>query len=271
MRIQGVDIQIEGKGSETLVMLHGWPDTLALWNDTVKALSDTHHCVRFTLPGFDANAPMQPKSLIEMVSFIHEVVNAVSPQKPVTLVLHDWGCVFGYEYAAQHPERVMRMVAVDVGDHNSHALLSSWTAKAKWGVFSYQIWLAVAWQIARWFASPGRALANRMTRYMAQALRCPSPLADMHSCMNFPYAMKWMGALGGFDKAANVLKLLPTARPMLYVYGRRKPFMFHSPEWLEKIAAHPGSCVEEFDTGHWVMSAKPEMFTALLKEWLAAP
>ena len=161
------------------------------------------------------------------------------------------------------------MVAVDVGDHNSHALLSSWTAKAKWGVFSYQIWLAVAWQIARWFKSPGKSVANRMTRYMAKALRCPSPLADMHSGMNSPYAMKWMGSLGGFDKAANVLKQLPSARPMLYVYGRRKPFMFHSPEWLEKIAAHPGSRVEEFDTGHWVMSAKPEMFTALLQDWLA--
>jgi pimeloyl-ACP methyl ester carboxylesterase len=269
MNLHGVDIQVEGKGSETLIMLHGWPDTLALWNDTVKALSDTHQCVRFTLPAFDAQAPMQAKSLVEMVGFIDEVVHAVSPHKPVTLVLHDWGCIFGYEYAALHPDQVKRMVAVDVGDHNSHALLSSWTAKAKWGVFSYQIWLAVAWQIARWFASPGKSVANRMTRYMAKALRCPSPLADMHSGMNSPYAMKWMGSLGGFDKAANVLKRLPSARPMLYVYGRRKPFMFHSPEWLEKIAAHPGSRVEEFDTGHWVMSAKPAQFTALLQEWLA--
>ena len=103
MKLHGVDIQVEGKGSETLVMLHGWPDTLALWNDTVQALSDTHQCVRFTLPAFDAHAPMQAKSLVQMVSFIDEVVCAVSPQKPVTLVLHDWGCVFGYEYAAQHP------------------------------------------------------------------------------------------------------------------------------------------------------------------------
>jgi pimeloyl-ACP methyl ester carboxylesterase len=270
LKIQGVEIQIEGKGSDTLVMLHGWPDTLALWNDTVQALSDTHQCVRFTLPAFDAHAPMQAKSLVEMVSFIHEVVITVSPQKPVTLVLHDWGCVFGYEYAAQHPGRVKRIVAVDVGVHNTHEILSSWNSQAKWGVFSYQIWLAVAWQIARWFKSPGKSVANRMTRYMAQALRCPSPLADMHSGMNSPYAMKWMGSLGGFDNAANVFKLLPLARPMLYVYGRRKPFMFHSPEWLEKITAHPGSLVEAFDTGHWVMSAKPEQFTALLKEWLAA-
>ena len=45
MNLHGVDIQVEGNGSETLVMLHGWPDTLALWNDTVP-VSYTH----LTLP-----------------------------------------------------------------------------------------------------------------------------------------------------------------------------------------------------------------------------
>ena len=268
LKIQGVDIHIEGNGPETLIMLHGWPDTLALWDDTVHALRDTHQCVRFTLPAFDAQAPMPPMSLLEMVAFIHEVVQQVSPQNPVTLVLHDWGCVFGYEYAATYPERVSRMVAVDVGDHNSRALNASLSAKAKWAVFSYQIWLAIAWQIANIFGSTGHALANRMTRYMAKKLRCPSPMEHMHVGMNAPYAMKWMGALQGLAFACNALKVLPTARPMLYVYGKRKPFMFHSDRWLEKIASYPGSRVEGFDTGHWVMTSKPAQFNALLKEWL---
>jgi hypothetical protein len=38
LNVQGVEVQIEGQGTETLLMLHGWPDTLALWNDTVQAL-----------------------------------------------------------------------------------------------------------------------------------------------------------------------------------------------------------------------------------------
>jgi pimeloyl-ACP methyl ester carboxylesterase len=86
--------------------------------------------------------------------------------------------------------------------------------------------------------------------------------------MNVPYAMKWMGTLEGLGLACNALKVLPTARPMLYIYGKRKPFMFHSDRWLEKISAYPGSRVEGFDTGHWVMSSKPAQFNALLKAWL---
>lgn len=268
LNIQGVDVHIEGNGAETLVMLHGWPDTLALWNGTVHALRDTHQCVRFTLPAFDAQAPVSPKSLLEMVAFIHEVVEQVSPQQPITLVLHDWGCVFGYEYAAMHPERVRRMVAVDVGDHNSRELNASLNAKAKWAVFVYQIWLAIAWQIASIFGALGQPVANWMTRYMAKTLRCPSPFNDMHVGMNVPYSMKWIGTLEGFGLACNALKILPTARPMLYIYGKRKPFMFHSARWLEKIASYPGSRVEGLDTGHWVMSSKPEQFNALLKAWL---
>jgi pimeloyl-ACP methyl ester carboxylesterase len=93
-------------------------------------------------------------------------------------------------------------------------------------------------------------------------------MAHMHSGMNVPYAMKWMNALGGLNQAANVLKVLPSTLPMLYIYGKRKPFMFHSDAWLDKIQNSPGSRAVGFDTGHWVMSAKPHLFTTLLKDWL---
>ena len=91
LSVQGVEVQIEGQGTETLLMLHGWPDTLALWNDTVQALRTTHRCVRFSLPAFDANAPLPPKSLLEMVAFIDEVVQHVSPDQPILR----WCCTIG--------------------------------------------------------------------------------------------------------------------------------------------------------------------------------
>jgi pimeloyl-ACP methyl ester carboxylesterase len=79
-----------------------------------------------------------------------------------------------------------------------------------------------------------------------------------------------MGSLGGLGKMANVLKVHATSLPILYIYGKRKPFMFHSEEWLQKVAAHPGSRVEGFDTGHWVMTSRSAPFHALVKEWLIA-
>jgi hypothetical protein len=72
-----------------------------------------------------------------------------------------------------------------------------------------------------------------MTRWMARGMRCRTPQAGIGWSMNYPYAMQWFGLLGGFRGAAPV----EPACPLLYLYGERKPFMFHSPQWLE---AHGG-------------------------------
>jgi pimeloyl-ACP methyl ester carboxylesterase len=44
--------------------------------------------------------------------------------------------------------------------------------------------------------------------------------------------------------------------------------MFHSPQWLERIAARPGSAVQGFRTGHWVMVDQPEVFNQRVVAWL---
>ena len=46
--VDGIEVLVEGSGPETLLMLHGWPDTLRLWDGTVQALHDRFRCVRFT-------------------------------------------------------------------------------------------------------------------------------------------------------------------------------------------------------------------------------
>jgi pimeloyl-ACP methyl ester carboxylesterase len=108
------------------------------------------------------------------------------------------------------------------------------------------------------------ALGDRMTRSMARRLRCRSEPATIRWTMNYPYAMLWFGLRGGFRGAAPI----DPACPLLYLYGERKPFMFHSPRWLERIAARPGSAVQGFRTGHWVMVDQPEAFTRRVRTWL---
>lgn len=261
-RVQGIEVHLDGTGPRTLLMLHGWPDTLDLWDPTVAALGAHYRCVRLTLPGFDSGQKGQAVSLDAMTGQLRAVIDAVSPDAPVTLVLHDWGCVFGYELAARHPERVAGIVAVDVGDHNSPAFAHSATAKAKLQIFAYQIWLALAWSLGR---AGAHRLANHMTRSMARAMRCPTPPDKIKWTMNYPYAMRWLGVAGSLRGAAQVM---PTC-PMLYLYGKRKPFMFHSPQWLSWLQGRPGSAVLALASGHWVMVDQKEEFLASVRQWLA--
>lgn len=261
--IQGVDVFVEGEGAHTLVMVHGWPDDHRLWDSTVQALKARYRCVRFTLPGFDLTKPPRAVAVAEMTGLIHAIADFGSPDAPVTLLLHDWGCMFGYEFAAVHPTRVAAVVAVDIGDHNSRAYLRALGTKAGMAIFAYQCWLALAWKVGSRL-SP--ALANRMTRWMAHFIGCRTAPERIGWQMNYPYAMAWFGTNGGFK---NIAKVKP-AWPLLYIFGARKPFMFHSTQWLDEVAQRPGSEVHPFATGHWVMVQKPVEFNACILAWLAA-
>jgi pimeloyl-ACP methyl ester carboxylesterase len=260
LEVQGQGVVVQGQG-DVILMLHGWPDTLALWDGTVEALADRFTCVRLTLPGFmaDPQARSQATSLDAMCALLLHVADQVSPDRPLTLMLHDWGCIFGYEFALRHPERVSRVVAVDVGDHNSAALQRSWGVKEKLSVMGYQVWLALAWKL-------GGSLGTRMTRAMARWLRCPTEAEAMTHHMNYPYAMQWFGEAGGFKTALPIQ--LPM--PMLFVYGERKPFMFHSRRWLDKLSNQPGSAVLGLPCGHWVMISRPQAFHTGVRAWLTS-
>ena len=252
-----VKVLVEGTGSDAIVMIHGWPDTYRLWDRQVEALRDRYRCIRFTLPGFDRQQARRAYSLDEVVEAIRRVVEQACPGSQVTLMLHDWGCFFGYQFAMRYPQLVKRVIGVDVGDAGSRRHLRALSLKAKAMVLGYQVWLALAWLIG------GRA-GDRMARAMARLLGCPSDPTFIGAQMGYPYYLQWTGAF----RHAKVFR--PTC-PTLFIYGKRKPLMFHSSGWAESIAATSGSQVLEFDTGHWVMIEAPAQFNDALTAWIAAP
>jgi pimeloyl-ACP methyl ester carboxylesterase len=157
----------------------------------------------------------------------------------------------------RYPQLVRRVIGVDVGDAGSRRHRHSLTLKAKAMIFGYQSWLALAWRI-------GGRLGDRMARAMARALRCPVDPGTVGATMGYPYYIQWTGAYGGYRQA----KVFKPEYPMLFIYGRRKPFMFHSPDWVEALASGPGHRVVGFDTGHWVMVQRPDEFNRTVLAWL---
>jgi len=257
VRIAGVDVLVEGTGGESIVFVHGWPDTHRLWDRQVEALRAKYRCVRFTLPGFAAGDRHRPYALDEVIDVIGQVVEHSCTGGPVTLLLHDWGCFYGYQFAQRYPQLVRRVIGVDVGDAGSRRHLRETGLLAKLMIVAYQLWLAAAWRI-------GGRLGDWMARTMAGLAGAPGERALIGAHMGYPYYMQWIR--GGFRQAR---AFRPTTS-MLFVYGRRKPFMFHSSGWAAAVASSAGNRVEAFDTGHWVMVEQPVEFNRLVAEWLAA-
>jgi pimeloyl-ACP methyl ester carboxylesterase len=252
--VDGTEVRVEGRGAGTLLMIHGWPDSLALWDGLVVALAPRWRCARFTLPGYAPGEPPRAPSLDAMVAHVAAIADAVSADAPVTPLVHDWGAFYGYQYAMRHPGRVARIVGLDVGDAGSPAHRRSLPVRARAMVAGYQLALAAAW------AMPA-GLGDAVTRRMARWLRAPASPDTVGARMNYPYAHAWTGRFGG------ALPVEPRC-PMLYVYGERKPFMFHSPEWAGRLAATPGCAVQGLRAGHWVMRDRAAELETLVAGWL---
>jgi len=247
------EVVAEGSG-KPIVMVHGWPDTYRLWDAQVPALADRYRCERFTLPGFERSPRKRAYSLDEVVEAIRAVVNG----RRVTLVLHDWGCLYGYQFAMRYPQLVERVVGVDIGDTGSRSHLAELGVCGKLMIAAYQHWLALAWRI-------GGGTGDAMSRAMARLLRCPTDASTIGAQMAYPYAVRWLGAAGGFQS----LRVFKPELPMLFMYGEKKPLMFHSRPWAERVAAQKGSRVIAFPTGHWIMVTRREAFNEALRTWLA--
>ena len=251
-----MEVLAEGAGPKAIVMIHGWPDTHRLWDAQVAALKDRYRCVRFTFPGFDSG-PKRAIPFAELLDTIRRVVEQACPGERVTLLLHDWGCFFGYQFAMKYPDLVERVIGVDIGDAGSRENREELGARGKLMVLGYQVWLALAWRI-------GGRIGDAMARWMARKIGCPTDPRGITAQMGYGYAMRWLGAAGGFRD----LKVFKPHCPMLFMYGERKPFMFHSRGWAGRLAARPGNRVVPFATGHWIMVQRPAEFNDALVGWL---
>jgi pimeloyl-ACP methyl ester carboxylesterase len=245
---------IAGPGSSpTLVFIQGWPDDASLWNEQVASLSDRYRCVRTTMPNFDGHRRVRwGHNTEEIVEALAAMVREVSPDAPVTLVLHDWGCYWGHLLHQQHPALVSRVASLDVAPHVEPGF------GAMLGIIAYQWWLIGAFVI-------GGPIGDWMTRSLASAMGAPMPSEQISSWMNYPYRNAWQDILSG--RAKEQMEAYWPEVPLLFVYGEKKPFPFHSKKWLEHVEKNGGKVVG-LDCDHWV--PRDPAFLGILADWLEA-
>ncbi|SDJ23533.1 Short-chain dehydrogenase [Frankineae bacterium MT45] len=83
----------------TVVLIHGYPDTSAVWDGLVAILRPRYHVVTYDVRGAGASdRPAQTSAygIDQLVSDLGRVIDATSPQRPVHLIGHDWGSIQGW-------------------------------------------------------------------------------------------------------------------------------------------------------------------------------
>jgi cis-3-alkyl-4-acyloxetan-2-one decarboxylase len=235
----------------TLLFIQGWPDDASVWDETVAALAGAYRCVRVTLPNFDGERTTRDGYETEtLVSALEAVLREVSDRGKVTLILHDWGCYWGYAVHNRCQDLVARVAGLDIGPH-----FKPRTRDVPL-ILGYQSWLYAAFVV-------GGSVGDAMTRRFATIARAPAPSSRVHAGMNYPYRNIFRDLVSGRGKALTK-GYWPTC-PILFAYGADKPFFFHSDVWLDHVRK-TGGTVAPLACGHWVQ--RDTGFVALLTKWL---
>jgi pimeloyl-ACP methyl ester carboxylesterase len=203
------------------------------------------------MPNFDGRRSARwGYSTEEIVEALVAMVRDVSPDAPVTLVLHDWGCFWGYIVHHRHPELVTRVAGLDIAPHVEPS------PGAVLGIIAYQWWLVAAFVI-------GGPIGDWMTRSLAAAMGAPKRSEQITAWMNYPYRNVWRDIFSG--RARNQTDDYWPRVPLLFVYGKRKPFPFHSEKWIQHVEGNGGTVIG-LDCDHWV--PRDPRFGAILERWL---
>ncbi|MEV0250810.1 SDR family oxidoreductase [Nocardia sp. NPDC050712] len=99
--------------AETIVLVHGWPDTHHLWDSVVPLLAKRFHVVAYDTRGHGRSTRTQRTAdyrLDALAADFYAVADAVSPDRPVHVLAHDWGSVQVWE-AVCEPQAKARVAS----------------------------------------------------------------------------------------------------------------------------------------------------------------
>ncbi|QWA26288.1 SDR family oxidoreductase [Streptomyces osmaniensis] len=106
VRTGGVELcvaELGETGQPTVILVHGYPDSKEVWSEVAPRLADRFHVVLYDVRGHGRSTPPQPLrggfTLEKLTDDFLAVADAVSPDRPVHLVGHDWGSVQSWEFA----------------------------------------------------------------------------------------------------------------------------------------------------------------------------
>src|SRR3954466_2953535 len=238
------------KAKEAVLFVHGNPGSARDWDDLVAANGRVARTVALDIPGWGKSDKLnaQIHTLDGAAAYIEAVRKQLGIERLV-LVAHDFGGIWGLQWASQHPDALIGVVLIDTGvlkDYVPHPLALVWATN---GAGEAQV------------ASTTREGFHQAVNFM-QPRPLPESFIDrmyddydrLTRCALLRYYRSVRDATLGnpnavADKQTAVLK--KRKRPALVIWGAKDPYI-PSEQAYKQRAAFPGARVEIFqDSAHW--------------------
>jgi pimeloyl-ACP methyl ester carboxylesterase len=260
-------VQDEGEGPAVL-LLHGFPDSHALWRNQVPALVDAgYRAIAPDLRGFgESSKPAEAEryGLLEIAGDVLGIMDSLGVER-AHVVGHDWGAALAWAMAAFVQDRVDHLVAMSVGHPAAFRDAGFAQREKSWYMLLFQFegiaeqWLSNddfanmrAWsghpdinQVVQDLSRPG-ALTAALNWYRANV----HPRTLIEPPLVFPQI------------AAPTLGVWSSGDFALEESGMTSSHRFIDGKWRYERIDGPG---------HWMQLEAPEEVTALLVDFLPAP
>jgi pimeloyl-ACP methyl ester carboxylesterase len=244
-----IHFSTSGKGSKTVILVHGYTCDESTWSEQVPALEKQYRVVTLDLPGHGkSDSPQDGKFSMDLFARAIEAVRTEVNADHIVLVGHSMGTPVVLRYAHLYPAHTSALVFVD-------GLMPTPSAQAT----------AVAAAGAAMAGPNGRAAREAMVRSFFVAGTTPTVQSKVLNMMLGAPEATAVGAMNAtFEPAGQTLEI-PMV-PILGIYAgpsriaTRESVLKYFPE--AEYTTIP-------DTGHFLMLEKPEEFNRLLLAFLA--
>ena len=118
MEVNGVSLAVDDRGAgDAVVLLHGFPELAYSWRNQIPALVDAgYRVISFDQRGYggsDKPEGVEEYDLAHLVDDVTGVLDRLGIGQ-ATIVGHDWGSIVAWTVAVTRPERVSRVVSLNV-------------------------------------------------------------------------------------------------------------------------------------------------------------
>ncbi len=162
--VRGVRLHVAQAGSgPPLVLLHGWPQHWWSWRRMIGPLAERYTVIAPDLRGWGwSQAPPGDYAKADFAADIVALLDHEGYDR-VRLIGHDWGGYTAFLLVLDHPERVERMVALDI--------TPPWPSRPHLGMLGAPLFLTYQYLLA---SPAGPAVLERRPGFVRRLIRLAS-------------------------------------------------------------------------------------------------
>lgn len=207
-----------------VVLLHGEPTWSFLWRHVLPPLLDAGLQVLVPdLVGFGRSDKPQPRDWYSYdrlsAALDAHLQDVLEPDERITLVVHDWGGLLGLVWAAEHAERIERLVVMDTGLYRAGGRMSD-----DWWRFRNYVERIDAFPVADMVAG---AVHTGLTDAERAAYEAPFPDPSFHGGpLALPLLVPTADDAPGAARSIDAWEVLEAwEAPTLFVWGEHDPII----------------------------------------------